>query len=713
MKADRNIAASGAPACATVTPSRAALARAVPPAHRSTPQRGSLVAAGVALALASAAHAFPPEFEVSSLLPGNGGDGSAGLVLNGGLPSEESGLRVAGAGDVNGDGFDDVLVAGDGPAASGFVYLVLGGATAGPVLPLDAIAQAGGNLGTVMTGPRHAYIGSDVSTAGDVNGDGVDDVIVGSEMTNFGGRINVGVAYVVFGRTEAQGGLPAQVNLAGLYPGQGGDGTRGFVIGGISIGDRLGTAVNTACDVNGDGIDDIVLGAADAEPDAARDDSGEAYVIFGRDVSQADAFPPVFSLRVLLPDFGGDGSAGFVLNGAAPNDRFGRSVAPVGDVNADGIDDFIVGASSADGGGRNRSGQSYVVYGRRTGFPAIFEVRDLLVQNGGDGTAGFALNGVEPDDTAGQSVSGLGDVNGDGIADFAIGTYNVGPDDGTHRDGAAYVVFGRAAQSGPFPPEFELSTLLAANGGDGMSGFVLDGSEDNGWLGFSLGAADVNGDGTRDVVVGAQYSDGGGRSESGQAFVVYGRDVASDGPFAPEIQSASLMRAGGGDGTEGFVMNGIGFVEFDLLREASLGHGVAGAGDVNADGIEDVVVGSPLMYPGGVERAGQTYILYGSTAAPPPDTDADGVANADDACPATTMPEPVPTVELAEGRYALTADNNTFNSNGELGQFETNYSTTYTAGCSCAQIIAALGLGPDETMFGCTQESMLTWMQAH
>ena len=167
------------------------------------------------------------------------------------------------------------------------------------------------------------------------------------------------------------------------------------------------------------------------------------------------AFPPPSSWAVCSPAAGGDGTAGFVLQGIDSFDNSGISVSNAGDVNGDGIDDLIIGAHAADPNGVSEAGESYVVFGRATGFPAAIELRSLLPAAGGDGTVGFVLRGIDVDDLSGGSVSNAGDVNGDGIDDLIIGALNAKPD-GRHEAGASYVVFGRNTG---FPAVFELGSL--------------------------------------------------------------------------------------------------------------------------------------------------------------------------------------------------------------------------------------------------------------
>jgi hypothetical protein len=380
------------------------------------------LAAGVGTAQANGL--FPAIFELRSLYPALGGDGSTGFVLRGIDTPNATGGRVSGAGDVDGDGIDDVLISatGAGPRGetyAGESYLVFG-REAGfpPVFELRRLLPAaGGNgsAGTVLRGiDARDYSGFALSGAGDINGDGLGDIVISAFRADIAGRDAVGECYLVFGRTT---GFPAIFDLRRLRRAVGGDGSEGFILKGISAYDEAGRAVSDAGDVNGDGIDDLIASGFSAG--GIYETPGQAYVVFGR----TSGFPAEFALRTLLPQQGGDGSEGFVMQGIEPRGHVGRSASGAGDVNGDGVADVIIGSSNA----QENAGESYVVFGRSTGFPAFFPLRDLLPQQGGDGSEGFILRGAETFDFAGYSVSGAGDVNGDGADDLLIGAYGVDP----------------------------------------------------------------------------------------------------------------------------------------------------------------------------------------------------------------------------------------------------------------------------------------------
>lgn len=412
--------------------------------------------------------------------------------------------------------------------------------------------------------------GFSVSSAGDVNGDGFDDVIVGAYRGDPDGDESAGETYVIFGKSA---GFNSSLDLERL------DGLNGFRLEGIDRGDVSGKSVSSAGDVNGDGFDDLIIGAlyADRGP-------GESYVVFGKSAP----FDSVFDLDRL------DGSNGFrlvgidQLNSSGNPNRSGRSVSGAGDVNGDGFDDVIVGALYEAPNDDIDAGESYVVFGKSGRFNSTIDLGTL------DGATGFRLDGIDPNDRSGRSVSGAGDVNGDGFGDLIIGASGGGP--GGNRAGESYVLFGR---SGGFTPALDLDTL------NGTSGFRLDGISRYDQSGFSVSTAgDVNGDGYDDLIIGAYRADAGVNTLAGESYVVFGRS----GGFS------SALRLGALNGTNGFRLNGIdGFTGIQPGDQS--GRSVSGAGDVNGDGFDDLIIGGPKATPRGRSKslAGESYVVFGKS----------------------------------------------------------------------------------------------------
>ena len=518
------------------------------------------------------------------------------FIIHGVNAIDQSGWAVSNAGDVNGDGLADLLVGARGANGyAGHVYVVFGKANLNEVFLADVEAGQGGfvirgdpagNTADYETLSKGNELGYCVSAAGDLNGDGLADLVVGSPYSNRTfytefipqgvTLIDVGSAHVIYGKKDTRA-----IDLTQLTPSG-----AGFDLNGKSGQFAYtATSVRSAGDVNGDGVEDLIVGAHGNLNGLAN-----AYVVFGR-LGQTSAMD--------LPDIG-TRQAGFNIYYNDPRDvrkqyfgQVGYSVSSAGDVNGDGLADLLVGCwylDDAAPGLKLGPGYTYVVFGKT----------DQMTVNLNDiedgGTMGFKIKGEMDGDTAGWSVRSAGDVNGDGLADMIIGAPveialrngSYGPQTNNWA-GQSYVVFGQKDTT-----TIDLAQVAAGNGGfvikgnvsgnfsfNDSVGTILTGDE----LGFTVSSAgDVNGDGLADLLVGTRNGN--------KTYVVFGKTNGS-------AVEATALEAGIG-----------GFVVYGLADPADKSrYAVSAAGDVNGDGFADLILGGR-----GIEGfAGKSYVIFGGS----------------------------------------------------------------------------------------------------
>lgn len=464
---------------------------------------------------------------------------TAPTVITGPAPYVGIGRFISSLGDVNNDGIDDFLIgaAFQGPGGGYVVYGQVGGigsinlgtlsATQGFRIDGDAFAHGG----PYMVG----------SSAGDLNGDGYDDIIIGAQYVDtpfsFTGR-----AYVVYGHATS-----GAVDLANMSAGQ------GTTLLAPSVSANFGAAVASAGDVNGDGYDDVLIGS----PSFALGNQtvGRAYLLFG----SASGIPSNLALGSMTP------AQGITFTGI-PGASAGGDVAGLGDVNGDGIDDFAIGASLENNG----VGSVYVYFGKISGLTS----QTLTTPAAADG---FVIRGMSPSVNTGFTIAQAGDVNGDGYADLILSQ-------GYGNSAAAdYVIFGHVGGFGTV----DLGSLSPSQGvkiswPSGSSGDT-----------YVARAGDVDGDGYDDLLIGGSLSQ---FQVQGVVYVIPG--AAAFGPV--DLATFTGVALTVPDPSDQNARNTFWTV-------------LDGLGDINGDGLADIGVGTA----GGPNFEGKADIYYGVEATSP------------------------------------------------------------------------------------------------
>lgn len=511
-------------------------------------------------------------------------NGHNGFIIQGQNAADKAGYALNSAGDINGDGFDDIIIGADGANES---YVILGESL--PTTTLFDLATLNGSNGFVIQGSTATdKAGIAVAQAGDINGDGFADLLVGASYADPGGRTDAGASYVIFG--SASVGLAATFNLSAL------NGINGFSLNGVSNDDHTGIAVSHAGDFNGDGFDDLIVGANQADPNSISN-AGSAYVIFGRDftglVSQTgdsndNSLSGTSSAEILIGGQGNDTLSGLggldSLKGGSGNDTLAITTTQF---------QLMSGGSGRDT--LRLDGHDITLDLTNIADNKLTSIENIDITGDGQNTLTLShselLNISETGNTltitgnAGDNVKMIDQVWIDGGSSGGLHTYT---------SGTATLKVSDALTIAITTPTTSID-LSALNGSDG---FILNGVEANDFSGRAVSnAGDINGDGFADLMVGAYLADTSTVTNNGDTYIIFGNST----------QTSSALNLSSLNGNNGFIVRG---VNTDDQSARSL----SDAGDFNGDGITDIIIGMRFATINAMTNVGGAFIVFGDTA---------------------------------------------------------------------------------------------------
>ena len=560
---------------------------------------------------------------------GDVADGSGTYRFVGADGEDLSGYSVSSAGDVDGDGRADLLLGarwadgiGNGQSNAGEAYLIASA-------DLEALDAADGtvdgviDLANVQNGASsYRFVGADdedlsgwsVSSAGDVNGDGKSDLLIGA-LTADGmgnGESVAGETYLIAGADlvaldRADGTEDGVIDLANV---QNGASSYRFV-GGDAF-DASSHSVSSAGDVDGDGRADMLIGARGADGIGNGDsNAGETYLIAAADLVALDKADGTEDGMIDLANVQNSASS-YRFVGGDVSDWSGVSVSSAGDMDGDGRADLLIGGRWADGigNGDSNAGETYLIAAADLeALDAADGTEDGVIDlaNVQNGASSYRFVGADLLDESGYSVSSAGDVDGDGRADLLIGARGA---DGIDNDdswvGETYLIAAADLVALDKADGTEDGVIDLANAQNGASSYRFvgaDGSDQSGWSVSSAG--DVDGDGHADLLIGAWRADGIGNGETnlGEAYLIAAADfVTLDRADGTEDGVIDLANVQNGASSYRFV----GADAFD-----NSGWSVSSAGDVDGDGKADLLIGAQNAdgIGNGETNSGETYVI--------------------------------------------------------------------------------------------------------
>jgi len=472
--------------------------------------------------------------------------GEQDVTLKGEKAFDECGHSLA-MGDFNGDGLDDLIISAPraGAAqknAAGRAYVILGKNQA--TLPAEI------NLGTdvdftIITSTEYEYMGASIAV-GDVNGDSYDDILISAPLADGNlDREDSGEVYLIMGRSV----FPDYVNVKT---------DADTLIEGIDESDMAGTTM-ICMDVNGDGLDDIILSASAANGIAeTKEDSGEVYILLGR-----SNIPSKISLETF---------SDIIIYGQDAYDHFGNALA-AGDLDGDGYMDLVATADLADGelNDEDQSGEVYV----------ISKIEDFSGHVSLTAEAVSTVYGISAADRLGGALAIL-DINNDGHDDLVMNADRVDPRNRLEiNTGQVYILFGGS----PFSDITDLENRYDA---------ALYGLDSSDQIGSSLAAGDLNGDGISDLIISVRKGDGpeNNRSDSGEVYIIYGRNFLPEDLVIEQVVSTVVYGGHSGD---------------------TLGSSIC-TGRFDSDGFTDLILGAPKAVYGDREtNTGEVYMIRGGS----------------------------------------------------------------------------------------------------